>query len=153
MAEDRVREALLYERLGDKVQCHTCERHCLIPEGEAGFCAAQQNINGRLYTLGYGEISSVSANPIEKKPLFHFYPGTRALTIGSWLCNFTCPWYQNYDMSKSPQSISEGEFINPATFVELIARYHCQGSSVSFNEPTMLFEYSLDIFDLARDRG
>jgi len=153
MAEDRVREALLYEHLGDKVQCHTCERRCLIPEGELGFCATRKNIGGQLYTLAYGDISFISANPIEKKPFFHFYPGTKALTIGSWSCNFTCPWCQNYDISKSPQNIGKGQYINSAIFIELIGRYHCQGTSVSFNEPTMLFEYSLDIFKLARDKS
>ncbi|MBA7501418.1 hypothetical protein ES704_04184 [subsurface metagenome] len=153
MAEDRVRESLLYQRLGNKVQCHTCERRCLIPEGELGFCSTRRNIGGRLYTLEYGDISSISANPIEKKPFFHFYPGTKALTIGSWSCNFTCPWCQNYDISKSPQNIGSGQYISPATFIELVNKYHCQGTSVSFNEPTLLFEYSLDIFDLARDKG
>jgi len=153
MAEERIRQALLYEHLGDKVQCHTCERLCLIPEGGLGSCATRKNIGGRLYTLEYGDISSISANPIEKKPFFHFYPGTKALTIGSWSCNFTCPWCQNYDISKSPQNIGKGRYISPATFIELARQYHCQGTSVSFNEPTMLFEYSLDIFNLARDRG
>ena len=153
MAEARVREARLYKSLGDKVQCHTCERHCLIPEGELGFCATRKNIDGRLYTLEYGEISSVSANPIEKKPFFHFYPGTKALTIGSWSCNFTCPWCQNYEISKSPQNIGQGRYISPVTFIELVGKYHCQGTSVSFNEPTLLFEYSLEIFYLARGEG
>ena len=153
MAEDRIREALLYERIGDKVQCHTCERRCLIPEGELGFCATRKNIGGWLYTLEYGDISSLSANPIEKKPLFHFHPGTKALTIGSWSCNFTCPWCQNYDISKSPQNIGKGQYISPAMFIELVGRYHCQGTSVSFNEPTLLFEYSLDIFALAEKEG
>lgn len=153
MSDDRIREALLYESLGDKVECRTCERHCLIPEGETGFCATRKNTGGRLYTLEYGEISSISANPIEKKPFFHFYPGTKALTIGGWSCNFTCPWCQNYTISKSPQNIGQGQYISPGTFIELAGRYHCRGTSVSFNEPTLLFEYSLDIFDLARDRG
>jgi len=153
MAEDRIREALLYESLGDRVQCNTCERHCLISEGETGFCATRKNIDGQLYTLVYGDISSISANPIEKKPFFHFYPGTKALTIGSWSCNFTCPWCQNYDISKSPQNIGQGQYISPAAFIELVQRYNCQGTSVSFNEPILLFEYSLDIFDLARDKG
>ena len=153
MAEDRIREALLYECLEDKVQCHTCERLCLIPEGETGFCATRKNIGGRLYTLEYGDISSISANPIEKKPFFHFYPGTKALTIGCWSCNFTCPWCQNYDISKSPQNIGKGQYITPAAFIELLSQYHCQGTSVSFNEPTLLLEYSLEIFSLARNRG
>lgn len=153
MAEGRIREALLYKAIGDKVQCHTCERRCLISEGGTGFCATRKNIGGQLYTLEYGDISSISANPIEKKPFFHFYPGTKALTIGSWSCNFTCPWCQNYDISKSPQNIGKGQYISPTTFIELMKRYHCQGTSVSFNEPTLLLEYSLDIFELARDKG
>ena len=153
MSEGRMKEALLYDHWRNKVQCHTCERHCLIAEGELGFCATRKNVGGRLYTLEYGNISSVSANPIEKKPFFHFYPGTKALTVGSWSCNFTCPWCQNYDISKSPQNIGRGQNISPATFIEYVGRYHCQGTSVSFNEPTLLFEYSLDIFDLAREKG
>jgi len=148
-----IRKALLYESLGDKVQCHTCERCCLISEGEVGFCATRKNIGGQLYTLEYGDISSNSANPIEKKPFFHFYPGTKALTIGSWSCNFTCPWCQNYEISKSPQNIGHGQYISPEAFIEHVRRYCCQGTSVSFNEPTLLFEYSLDIFDLAKNEG
>ncbi len=153
MAEERVREALFYESLGDRVRCLTCERRCLIFEGETGYCATRRNTDGRLYTLEYGDISSISANPIEKKPFFHFYPGTRALTIGSWSCNFGCPWCQNCDISKSPQSIGQGQYITPARFIELVRRYHCQGTSVSFNEPTLLLEYSLDMFVLAREEG
>ena len=153
MAGERVKEALLYKSLGNKVQCHTCERRCLITEGETGFCATRKNINGRLYTLEYGDISSIGANPIEKKPFFHFYPGTKALTIGSWSCNFTCPWCQNCDISKSPQNIGQGQYIKPERFIELVRKYHCRGTSVSFNEPTLLFEYSLDIFELAKHEG
>ncbi|HEX76009.1 MAG TPA: AmmeMemoRadiSam system radical SAM enzyme [Dehalococcoidia bacterium] len=153
MIEDHVRKALLYQRRGNKVECYTCERHCIIPEGGLGFCSTRKNLNGQLYTLEYGDISSVSVNPIEKKPFFHFHPGTKALTIGSWSCNFTCPWCQNCDISKSPQSIGKGQYISPVMFIELVRKYHCQGTSVSFNEPTLLFEYSLDIFDLARKEG
>jgi pyruvate formate lyase activating enzyme len=153
MNANRIREARLYERRGNKVQCHTCERHCLIPDGELGFCSTRKNVNGRLYTLIYGDISSISANPIEKKPFFHFHPGSKALTIGSWSCNFTCPWCQNYGISKSPQNIGKGQHISPEAFIEMVGRYHCQGTSVSFNEPTLLLEYSLDIFPLARKEG
>ncbi len=153
MSEDRIKEAMLYERLGAKVQCLTCERRCLIPEGETGSCATRKNTNGRLYTLEYGDISSLSANPIEKKPFFHFYPGTRALTIGSWSCNFTCPWCQNYEISKSRDNIGKGQFISPKFFIKLVKTHRCQGTSVSLNEPTLLFEYSLDIFELAKLEG
>ncbi len=154
MVKDRIRKALLYESLGDdKIRCHTCERRCLVPEGKAGFCATRKNIGGQLYTLEYGDISSISANPIEKKPFFHFYPGTKALTVGSWSCNFTCPWCQNHDISKSPQNIGHGQYISPQGFIEYVKRYSCQGTSISLNEPTLLLEYSLDVFKLAKDRG
>jgi len=149
----RIREALLYETVGDKVQCLTCDRRCLLADGATGFCATRRNIGSRLYTLCYGDISSISANPIEKKPLFHFHPGTRALTIGGWSCNFTCPWCQNSDISKSPENIGHGWYVEPTTLIELVARYNCQGTSISLNEPTLLLEYSLDLFDLAREKG
>lgn len=87
-----VKKALLQEPVkGGKVRCKTCERRCTISDGEYGFCKTRINVNGTLYTIVYGDISSMSANPIEKKPLFHFWPGSVALTVGTWSCNFTCP--------------------------------------------------------------
>jgi pyruvate formate lyase activating enzyme len=113
MEDPRIREALLFEGVGEKVRCHICERRCEIPEGRLGFCSTRKNIEGKLYTLEYGDISSLSINPIEKKPLFHFWPGSKALTVGSWSCNFSCPWCQNYDISKSPQNVGGGEIYKP----------------------------------------
>jgi pyruvate formate lyase activating enzyme len=153
MGGRRIRKALLYETVENRVRCLTCERRCLVPGGAVGFCATRRNIGGHIYTLCYGDISSISANPIEKKPLFHFYPGTRALTIGTWSCNFTCPWCQNCDISKTPENIGRGRHVDPEAFVELLARHSCQGTSISLNEPTLLLEYSLDVFDLARESG
>jgi pyruvate formate lyase activating enzyme len=100
--------------------------------------------------LVYGEISSISANPIEKKPLYHFWPGSRSLTVGTWSCNFTCPWCQNFRISKYPQDIGRGKYLSPQKFIDLVKKYDCQGTSISFNEPTLLFEYSLDLFPLAK---
>ena len=154
MKDVRMREALLYDRLENgEVKCNTCERHCKINLNELGFCKTRRNIDGRLYTLVYGDISSISANPIEKKPLFHFWPGSKALTIGTWSCNFACPWCQNYDISKSPEKIGEGCYISPEDFMNLMKRYDCQGTSISFNEPTLLLEYSLNVFKLAKREG
>ena len=153
MTQLRIREAALYSKVGTNIMCHTCERNCAIPPGELGFCKTRKNIEGKLYTLEYGDISSISANPIEKKPLFHFYPGSKALTIGSWSCNFTCPWCQNFEISKSTQSIGNGQYISPERFIQLMQQYNCQGTSVSLNEPTLLLEYSLDIFQLAKAEG
>jgi len=146
-----MKEALLYEQAGNRLRCTTCERRCEIKEGDLGFCKTRKNVGGRLYTLIYGSISSLSANPIEKKPFYHFYPGTKALTLGSFSCNFTCEWCQNFEISRSaPQEV---EFLSPERFIELLEDYRCRGTSISFNEPTLLLEYALDVFDLARRQG
>jgi len=133
------------------VRCLTCERRCLLSEGQTGWCRTRRNLGGRLYTLTYGAVSSLSANPIEKKPLYHFYPGTFALTSGSWGCNFDCPWCQNWDISKSPPA--GGRFMTPEQFVAEAVRRGCRGTSISFNEPTLSLEWSLEVFRLARARG
>jgi len=149
-----VREAVLYDKVGNnKVRCRTCERRCIVTPGEDGFCQTRRNKAGKLYTLVYGDISSLSANPIEKKPFFHFWPGTSALTIGTWSCNFACPWCQNSDISKYPPNPARASYVAPETLVKMTLREGCRGTSISFNEPTLLFEYSLDVFPLARERG
>jgi len=192
-------KALLQEKLNGKVRCLTCERRCEVMDGGLGWCRTRQNEGGTLYTLIYGNVSSLSANPIEKKPLYHFYPGSVALTAGSWSCNFNCPWCQNWDISKSPprpgrvttqaviasgakQSPSRkeeiassqkpvlseaegtllamtraeqlpGRYVSPEDFVAETVHHGCQGTSISFNEPTLSLEWSLDVFRLARQRG
>jgi pyruvate formate lyase activating enzyme len=148
-----VREALLYQKLDGTVRCRTCERFCEIEPGQLGFCRTRKNVGGRLYTLEYGDISSISANPIEKKPFFHFWPGSYALTVGSWSCNFTCPWCQNHDISKCPPDTNRSNYLSPRAFVRAVGEEGCQGTSISFNEPTLLFEYSLEVFELAKREG
>ena len=145
------REALLQEKVNAKVRCLTCERRCEVAEGVLGWCRTRQNEGGTLYTLTYGNVSSLSANPIEKKPLYHFYPGSVALTSGSWSCNFNCPWCQNWNISKSPPG--PGRYMSPEDFVAETVRWGCQGTSISFNEPPLSLEWSLDVFRLARERG
>jgi len=88
-----MREALFYEEIGeaDDVQCHLCPHHCIVKEGDAGLCKVRKNEGGVLYSLAYGKISSLANDPIEKKPLYHFHPGTKILSVGFWGCNFTVP--------------------------------------------------------------
>jgi pyruvate formate lyase activating enzyme len=148
-----LRAAVLYEREDDRVRCRTCERSCKIAVGKLGFCKTRKNIDGKLYTLEYGDISSMSANPIEKKPFFHFFPGSRALTAGSYGCNFTCPWCQNWEISKAAPNPERCNYVSPERFVQLIKELGCQGTSISFNEPTLLLEYALDVFPRARAAG
>mgnify|MGYP005843465773 CR=1 FL=1 len=147
-----VREAILYEPVNGKIRCLTCQRRCVIPTGGRGWCRTRENRNGRLVMLIYGAASSIAANPIEKKPFFHFHPGTFALTVGSWSCNFGCPWCQNWHISKQPPP-EVGNFLSPQRMLEITQAYHCQGTSISFNEPTLSLEWSLEVFRLARQKG
>lgn len=133
------------------IRCNVCERRCTVVPKGLGWCRTRQIRDGRLVTLAYGAVSSLAANPIEKKPFFHFHPGTFALTAGSWSCNFLCPWCQNWSISKVPPPAS-GDFMPPERFVDLTEDEGCQGTSISFNEPTLSLEWSLDVFRLARER-
>lgn len=146
------RPALLQEQIGDKIRCNVCERRCLIVPGGLGWCRTRRHRGDQLVTLIYGAVSSMAANPVEKKPFYHFYPGTCAFTAGSWSCNFGCPWCQNYHISKVAPPV-RGEYVSPQRFVDLTERADCQGTSISFNEPTLSLEWSLDVFRLARQRG
>jgi pyruvate formate lyase activating enzyme len=103
-------------------------------------------------TLIYGAVSSLAANPIEKKPFYHFHPGTSAFTVGSWSCNFGCPWCQNWDISKAAPP-ARPEYVSPELFIELTENSGSQGTSISFNEPTLSLEWSLDVLRLARKRN
>ncbi len=146
-----VRPALLQAPIDRRIRCLTCERRCELVAGGLGWCRTRQHQNGKLLTLVYGAVSSLSANPIEKKPFYHFYPGTRALTSGAWSCNFGCPWCQNYHISKVPPRT--GRYMSPEDFVAKAISLGCQGTSISFNEPTLSLEWSLGVFRLARAQG
>ncbi|MEN3045092.1 MAG: AmmeMemoRadiSam system radical SAM enzyme [Candidatus Hydrothermales bacterium] len=150
--QKRVKESI-YEKKNGYSICLVCERRCKLKKGDLGFCKTRINVDGKIYTLIYGDISSLSINPIEKKPFFHFYPGTKALTVGSFSCNFLCPWCQNFEISKTPENIGKGEYISPKRFIELMKKYKCAGTSISFNEPTLLLEYSVDVFKLAKSEN
>jgi pyruvate formate lyase activating enzyme len=145
------RPALLQEPAGRQIRCLTCERRCEIAPGGLGWCRTRRNQNGELVTLIYGAVSSLSINPIEKKPLYHFYPGTLALTSGSLSCNLSCPWCQNFGISKAtPGPV---RFFSPEEFVQKAVDMGCQGTSISLNEPTLSLEWSLDVFRRARQEG
>jgi pyruvate formate lyase activating enzyme len=139
-------------------QCSTCERQCKIENSKTGFCKTRINKDGEIYTLVYGLIPAISFNPIEKKPLYHFYPGSIALTIGTYGCNFSCFWCQNSHLSKTNASkavklATSDDFISPQKLIEIALKKDCHGTSISFNEPTLLFEYSLQVFKLAKEKG
>ena len=146
-----LRESKFYRNLPEsRVQCEACERCCTIDLNQTGFCKTRTNIGGRIHTLVYGKISSMSANPIEKKPFFHYWPGSYALTVGTYGCNYTCWWCQNFSISKVSPSKDTRDYVSPTRLVELAEREGCQGISYSFNEPTLLLDHALDTFPIAR---
>ncbi len=148
-----VRKSTLFTMGEGAARCLTCERKCSVTHGKVGFCQTRMNIDGQIHTLVYGDISSISVNPIEKKPFFHFWPGSRALTIGTWGCNFPCSWCQNFEVSKTPPNPKTARYTSPADLVRMAAESDCQGTSISFNEPTMMLEYALDLFPLTKRLG
>ncbi|MEM3402526.1 MAG: radical SAM protein [Candidatus Hadarchaeales archaeon] len=149
-----VRKALFGEKLdGRMVRCSLCERRCIIGPGSRGYCRTRINIEGELYTLVYGDISAIESRPIEIKPFFHYWPGSRALTFSTWSCNFNCQWCQNHHLSRTEPEPSKGNFISPEKVVELAIKEGDQGLCASFQEPTLLTEWALEVFRLGKKRG
>jgi pyruvate formate lyase activating enzyme len=149
-----VQDALLQRRENGAVRCLTCSHRCLLDENQLGICKTRINIDGSVKTLVYGNVSSVSSNPIEKKPFFHYAPGTRALTVGSWGCNASCPFCQNFGISKVAPNPEVSRYLSPVEFVNMAERRNCQGLSISFTEAaTLMLEWNLDVFELAKERG
>ncbi|HSD57801.1 MAG TPA: AmmeMemoRadiSam system radical SAM enzyme [Methanotrichaceae archaeon] len=148
------RESILYEVLGDKeVRCNTCQRRCKISDGKMGWCMTRENEGGTLYSRIYGEVSSLSINPIEKKPVFHFYPGTKWLSLGSVGCNFRCPGCQNWSIAHWKEGPMYTQYVSPEELVSRAKTLGCKGISWTFNEPALWLEYTLDAALLARAKG
>ncbi len=150
------RPAILWDTLEDqRVRCRVCPRRCLIPPGERGFCLTRENRDGTFYTLIYGAVSSLRVAPVEAKPLFHFYPASRWLSLGSLGCNCRCPGCQNWQIAHArPGGGTERlRDISPEQAVDMAADQPCKGLSWTYNEPTMWLEYTIDAGRLARERG
>jgi pyruvate formate lyase activating enzyme len=149
------KETILYEKTKDgKLRCNVCQRRCEIPEGKTGWCKTSINEKGTLYSLIYGEVSSISVNPIEKKPVFHFHPGSRWLSLGSLGCNFRCPGCQNWEIAHwKGTGPKETEYMAIEEQIELAQESNCLGISWTFNEPTIWLEYTLDSARLAKSQG
>jgi len=151
-----LKEALLYERLaGGSVRCNICQRRCGIKPGKLGYCYTRLNKQGKLYSLIYSKISCWMVSPIEKKPFFHFYPGSLWLSLGTLGCNFRCPGCQNWDIAhvRMDSDTHRAEYLSPRESVNLALRRHCQGISWTYNEPTIWFEYTLNSARLAKESG
>lgn len=144
-----IKEAILYEKVNERVRCSVCNRRCSIPEGGRGFCLTRENRNGKLYSLIYAAVSSAAVDPIEKKPLFHFYPGSFVYSLGTVGCNFRCKHCQNWNISQAVIDEAYTEDIPPEEAIETTKRYNCRSIAWTYNEPTIWLEYTLDCAKLA----
>jgi pyruvate formate lyase activating enzyme len=151
-----MKEALLYEKLdGQRVRCDLCAHRCTVAPGRHGICQVRENREGTFYSLVYEFPLSQAVDPIEKKPLFHFYPGSTAFSIATAGCNFRCDFCQNADISQMPRDRGEilGRRVTPEEVVRAARRYHSRSIAYTYTEPTIFFEYSYDIARLAHAEG
>ncbi len=151
-----MKEALLYQKLaGTKVQCRLCAHYCVLDNGRKGLCQVRENRGGILYTLVYGRTITQNVDPIEKKPLNHFYPGSRSFSIATPGCNMRCTWCQNWEISQMPreQHLIAGHELSPADVVSAAQRFACRSIAYTYTEPTIFFEYVYDTARLARTVG
>ncbi len=148
--------ALLYEKLeDDRVKCNLCGHRCVIARGRLGVCSVRKNVGGELMTLVYARPCSINIDPIEKKPLFHFLPGSISLSVATVGCNFHCEFCQNHDISQYPKNVGGvmGEEVAPEELVEVAGRHGCASISYTYTEPTIFFEYALETARQAARHG
>jgi pyruvate formate lyase activating enzyme len=151
-----MKEALLYEKLDkDKVRCNLCAHRCLIGPGKIGVCKVRENRDGILYTKVYGRTIAQHVDPIEKKPLYHFYPGSRSYSIATPGCNFHCDFCQNWDISQITRSgiLESGYDATPEQIAEDAEHRGCTSIAYTYTEPTIFFEYSYDTARATRQKG
>jgi len=150
------KEALLYKKLRDsKVHCFLCAHNCKIEDGEFGFCGVRKNEGGVLYSYVYGELIASNIDPIEKKPLYHFLPGTLSYSIATVGCNFRCSFCQNWQISQTSkkEGISGGIEISPQAIVAYALENDCKSIAYTYTEPVIFFEYAYDTAKFAKEAG
>ena len=151
-----MKEAMLYEKLpGQRVHCFLCNHQCRIAEGKRGVCAVRENRAGTLYTLVYRRLISGNPDPVEKKPMFHFAPGSRSFSIATAGCNFRCDFCQNYEISQMPRDENRisGQDTAPEDVVAMAKKTGCRTIAYTYTEPTIYFEYAHDIARIACREG
>jgi len=152
-----MKEAMFYEAMPDNtVRCNLCNHRCKIRDGKSGICGVRENRGGKLMSLVYGKVIAEHIDPIEKKPLFHFLPGSKAFSIGTVGCNFRCKFCQNFDISQYPREHG-GEIIGrdrtPAHILASTRESGCETIAYTYTEPTIFYEFAMDTAVLAREAG
>lgn len=149
-----MKQALFYEKLeNSKVRCRLCPHGCVLPEGATGLCRSRRNEDGQLYSLNYACVASAALDPIEKKPLYHFHPGTLILSAGTFGCNFKCGYCQNWSIAHADAQTMK---MTPEELADLAAAYVHKGNigvAYTYNEPTIWFEFVLEASRLVRQKG
>ncbi|MDD2383434.1 MAG: AmmeMemoRadiSam system radical SAM enzyme [Sulfurospirillaceae bacterium] len=136
----------------DKLVCLLCGHYCTLKEGQKGLCGVNQNIAGTVKNMVYGRPSALHVDPIEKKPLYHFLPSSKAFSMGTIGCNFKCPFCQNWSLSQE-KSLPDTDYFSPERIVELAKKNDCQSIAFTYNEPTIFYPYAKDIALLAHREG
>jgi pyruvate formate lyase activating enzyme len=151
------KEAMLYRSLdGDKAQCYLCHHNCKISNGKFGICGMRKNKEGKLYTYAYGEVIADHVDPIEKKPFYHFLPGTKSFSIATMGCNFRCGFCQNWQISQASKKKGADlptHELQPSDVVKKAIRNECESIAYTYTEPTIFFEYAYDTAKLAKEEG
>ena len=148
-----MKEALWWRAEDGKILCTLCPRYCRMGEGQAGFCYIRKNVAGKLYSFGYGTSTGFAADPIEKKPLNHFFPGSEVLSFGTAGCNLGCRFCQNWSISKAKLAEAESLSVTPEQVVELALREKVPSIAFTYNDPVIWGEFVIDISRLARAAG
>ena len=149
-------EEMLYEKLPDeKVKCNLCAHRCIIQNSKKGICRVRENIGGKLYMLNYGKLIAQHVDSIEKKPLYHFYPGSTSYSIATAGCNFQCEYCQNYDISQMPfrENRIIGQNSDPEETLMQAIQHGCKSIAYTYTEPTIFYEYAFDVAQLAHDKN
>ena len=146
-----MKEALYWEKSGEKIHCRLCPHECKIVNGVTGICGVRRNIDGKLYSMVYGETTSVALDPIEKKPLYHYHPGEYILSLGTKGCNFKCPFCQNWAISQDMDAVTDK--ITPEWVVAKAKECKSFGIAYTYNEPFIWYEFVLDTAKAAKKEG
>jgi len=143
-----------YKKLNDNlIECLLCRHHCHIKEGKTGICGINKNENNELKTLVYNHPSALNIDPVEKKPLYHFLPGSEILSIGTVGCNFKCPFCQNWQISQTSKIDNSIGELTPYDMMNIVAKYRCDGVAYTYNEPSIFYPYAKDIGELVALKG
>jgi pyruvate formate lyase activating enzyme len=147
-------EARFYERLpNNRIRCKLCPHECVVGDGKRGHCNVRENRDGACYTLVYGRICAAHVDPIEKKPLFHYLPGTRTFSVATAGCNVHCKFCQNWNISQARPEQVRGEYLPPGNVAELAAQYSCPTIAFTYGEPVVFSEFAMDTADAGHAAG